>query len=167
MKLNSLKIATKLWVFIILVLALLVLIAGVGLARSSAILSEGRERLDIADKLVQVTTRWNGLTETNAARNHAIIVSSDPAILAAFKDLVAATTTEISVLQKELEALPLTDADKVQLAKIADLRKAMIGARDKTRAAKAEGRVDEALQVFNAQYVPAMAAYIGGQKELI
>jgi len=167
MQLNSLKIATKLWAFIILILVLLVLIAGVGLVRSSAILAEGRNQLDIADKLVQVTTRWNGLTETNAARNHAIIVSSDPAVGVAFKSLVAATTDEISVLQKELEALPLTEADKNQLTKIGDLRKTMIAARDKTRAAKSDGKADEALQIFNAQYVPAMAAYIGGQKELI
>ena len=42
MGLNRLKIATKLWVFIGVVLGLLVGIAGVGLARSAGILAEGR-----------------------------------------------------------------------------------------------------------------------------
>ncbi|MDE2419174.1 MAG: MCP four helix bundle domain-containing protein [Burkholderiales bacterium] len=167
MQLNSLKIGTKLWAFIILILAILVLIAGVGLMRSSAILNQGRAQLEIASKLVEVTTRWNGLTETNASRSHAIIISSDPSVEVAFKDAVTATTAEISVLQKNLEALPLTDADKAQLAKISDLRKAMIAARDKTRAAKTAAKTEESLQIFNAQYLPAMAAYMSAQKELI
>jgi methyl-accepting chemotaxis protein len=167
MNLNSLKIATKLWLFITVVLVFLVVIASIGIVRGGSIQADGRAQLDITDKLVQVTSRWNGLTETNAARNHAIIISSDPAVGAAFKDTVTATTEEISGLQKQLEALPLTDADKAQLTKIGDFRKTMIAARDQTRGAKSAGNSEEALKIFNAQYVPAMAAYIAGQKELI
>ena len=105
MNLNSLKIATKLWVFIAMVLALLMAIAGIGLVRSAGILAEGRVRLDTASQLAHVATEWNGLTETNAVRNSAIILSGDPSVTAAFKDAVIATSDQITVLQKKLELL--------------------------------------------------------------
>jgi methyl-accepting chemotaxis protein len=167
MDFNRLKIATKLWVFIGLILALLVGIAGVGLVRSAGILAEGRAQQLVAYQLVQVATRWNGLTETNAARNQAIIASSDPAIAETFKELVNTTTNEISVMQKQLESLPLTDAEKAQLQKIADLRKSVIALREKALAARAGGKADETMQILNTQYQPAMVNYIGAQKDLV
>ena len=167
MDFNRLKIATKLWVFIGLIFALLVSIAGVGLVRSASILGEGRAQQMVAHQMVQVATRWNGLTETNAARNHAIIASSDPVIAETFKDAVTSTTNEISVMQKLLESLPLTDADKAQLQKIAVLRKSVIAFREKARAARTDGKADEAMQILNTQYFPTMASYIGAQKELV
>ncbi|MFZ2325445.1 MAG: MCP four helix bundle domain-containing protein, partial [Rhodoferax sp.] len=164
---NRLKIATKLWVFIVIVLALLTTVAGVGLMRSASILAEGRAQQQVAYKMVQVATRWNGLTETNAARNLAMIVSSDPEISATFKGPVDATTKEISEMQKQLDALPLTEADKAQLQKIGEFRKAVISTREKARAARAEGKADEAIQIRNAQFLPALASYINAQKELV
>jgi hypothetical protein len=148
MGVDRLKIATKLWLFIVIILTLLTTIAGVGLARSASILAEGRAQQQMAYKMVQVATRWNGLTETNATRNHAIIISNDPAIAAAFKDAVTATSNEISEMQKQLDALPLTDADKAQLAKISDLRKSVISLREKARAARTADKADEALQIL-------------------
>jgi len=167
MGLNRLKIATKLWVFIGLVLALLTSIAGVGLARSAGILAEGRAQQEVAYKMVQVVTRWAGLTETNAARNLAIIISTDPAIAAAFKDPVNVTTKDISEMQKQLEALPLTDADRAQLQKIGEFRKNVISSREKARAARTEGKADEAMQLMSAQFLPAMNAYAASQQELL
>ena len=165
--LSSLKIATKLWVFIVLVLALLTTIAGVGLVRSAGILAEGRARQDVALQLVNVTTQWNGLTETNAVRNQAIILSGEPGVAASFKDAVTATSDQITVLQKQLESLPITDADRTQLAKIADFRKPVIELRDKARKARGDGNVDEALKIMNTQYLPALGLYIASQKELV
>jgi methyl-accepting chemotaxis protein len=164
---DRLKIATQLWRCSVSLLSLLTTIAGVGLARSASILAEGRAQQQLAYKMVQVATRWSGLTETNATRNHAIIVSTEPAISAAFKDAITATSNEITEMQKQLDALPLTDADKAQLAKISELRKSVIALREKARAARTDGKADEALQILNTQYLPAMAAYIGGQKELV
>ena len=70
-------------------------------------------------------------------------------------------------MQKQLESLPLTDADKTQLQKIADLRKSVISLREKARTARGEGKSDEAMQVLNTQYLPTMASYISAQKELV
>ena len=167
MGIDRLKIATKLWLFIVVILAFLVVVAGVGLVRSAGILAEGRARQDVAFQLVQVTTQWNGLTETNAVRNQAMILSGEASVSAAFKEAVTATSDQITVLQKKLESMPITEADRTQLAKIASLRKPVIELRDKARKARADGNMDEALKIMNAQYLPAMGLYIASQKELV
>jgi methyl-accepting chemotaxis protein len=167
MNFSRLSIATKLWVFITVILSMIVGIAVLGLMRSAVILGEGRVQQEQAVKSVQLVTRWNGLTETNAARNHAMILSSDPAVTGAFKDMVTATSNEISVLQKQVDELLSRDEEKAQLKKIAGLRDTVIALRTKARAVKAEGNQDGAMQLLSTEYLPAMAAYLASQRELV
>ena len=167
MSMNRLKIASKLWLSITIMVAGLVLVAGIGLSRSSSILAEGRAAQSTSLQLVQITTEWVGLTESNSARNQALVLSAEPAIIATFKPSVEAAVGKISELQKRLEALPLTEADKAQLKKIADLRAGVIESRKKAVTAKAEGRADEAIQLMGSQYLPAMTTYLDALKELM
>ena len=167
MGLNRLKIATKLWMFIIAVIVCIAAVATVGLLRSASILAQGQATQGISAELVQITTEWNGLTETNAARNQAMLLSSGSSVADAFKEPIATTSAHISDLQKRMEALPLTDADKAQLEKISNLRKVMIALREKARDIKAGGNESEALEMMNTQFLPAMNNYIAAQKELV
>ena len=167
MGLNGLKIATKLWAFIVLVIAGICAVAIVGLLRSASILSEGREAQAQAEQLVQMSTEWNGLTMTNGARNQAILLAEGTAVNDAFKDPITATSAQIGELQKKIEAMPLTDADKAQMKKISGLRQSVIDLRTKARDAKAAGNATEALDIMNSQYLPTMAAYITSQKEMV
>ena len=167
MGLSRLHIASKLWMFILAVIFSICAVAVVGLMRSAAILAEGRAAQMNAVELVQITTEWTGLTQANAVRNQSILISPGPTVAAAFKDAVTATSNEITELQKKMEAMPLTVADKAQLQKIADLRKSVIELREKARKIKTDGNEEEALKVMNAEYLPAMTRYIGAQKELV
>ena len=45
---------------------------------------------------VQAAVRWMGLTETNAARTQALVVSSDAAVEAEFKDVISAKSRRAS-----------------------------------------------------------------------
>eukprot|EP01034_Spumella_vulgaris_P001425 gene1426-1884_t len=67
------------------------------------------------EQRVQAALRWSGLTETNAARTQALIVSNDPAVEAEFKDVITATSAQISEVQKSLESMALSEADKQQM----------------------------------------------------
>ena len=167
MGLGKLKISTKLWVFIAAVIVLIATVAGVGLVRSANILAEGRARQAVAVELVQITTEWAGLTQTNAARNQAILLQDGSNLEGIFKDAVNATSAQITELQKKIEAMPLTDADKAQMKKIADLRQKVIDLRNKARDAKKAGDAEQALKLLNGEYLPAMAQYIGAQKEMV
>ncbi len=167
MGLGKLNISTKLWVFIGAVIALIATVAVVGLLRSASILAEGRAKQAVAVELVQISTEWSGLTQTNAARTQAILMSEDAGLEGVFKDTIAATTAQISDLQKKIEGMPLTDADKAQMKKIADARQKMIELRNKARDSKKGGDTAGALQLLNNEYLPAMAQYIAAQKEMV
>ena len=167
MNIGQMKIATKLWSFIIFIVFAICMAAGIGLIRSSAILNEGRLQQDTALELVQLATEWNGLTSTNAARNTAILLSSGNDVSDTFKDIILTTSNQITEIQTKIEKMAQTDADKAQLKKIADIRKVVLASRAKARDLKKDGKEDEATQVFKSEYLPAMETYLGEQKRFI
>jgi methyl-accepting chemotaxis protein len=167
MNFNRLQIATKLWFFIVLVILCISAVAVVGLVRSAKILGEGREEQMNALDMVRISTQWSGLTETNAVRNQSMMLSAEASVAAAFKDAVTATTAQISEFQKTMETQLTSDADKAQMQKIAALRKSMIEVREKVRKVRADGNAEEAQQMMNSQYLPAMASYLAAQKEMV
>ena len=133
MGLDRLQISTKLWLFITGVIALICAVAVVGLMRSNAILADGRAQQMVAVELVQISTEWTGLTQTNAARNQSILLSNGDNLEGIFKDAVLATSNQITELQKKIEAMPLQEDDKAQMKKIADLRQKVIDLRTTAR----------------------------------
>ncbi|OYU44931.1 MAG: methyl-accepting chemotaxis protein [Burkholderiales bacterium PBB4] len=167
MQFNKLHISTKLWVFISLVIFFIGAVAVTGILRGAKILSEGRVKQDNATQLVQVSTEWTGHTQANAIRNQAIILTPGDSAETAFKDGISQTSERVSELQKKLEALDLTDADKAQLKKIAELRQSVMETRGRARKAKADGNQDEALKIMNAEYLPAMEKYLASQREFV
>ena len=156
----QIRMAHKLWLAVIAIVVALVAVLGLSgwrlasvQARSEAVSSEMAARVGAA-------VRWMGLTETNAARTQALVVSNDPAVEAEFKDVITATSAQISEVQKSLEGMPLTDADRAQMARVASARKAMIDLRVQARQLKADGRQDQAVALVRQSYDPAVAAYL-------
>ncbi len=167
MGIARLNIASKLWVFISLVILSICAVAVIGLVRSAAILAEGRAAQVNSAELVQLATEWTGLTQTNAVRNQAIVVTPGSSASDAFKDSVTATSAQISELQKKMDGMQLTDADKAQMQKINELRKTVIDLRAKARQIKTDGNEEEAIKVMNSQYLPAMESYLAAQREFV
>ena len=59
-----------------------------------------------------------GLTETNYIRTKALILGGNNYVNAAFSAAVEEYVKQFSALYSKLEAMPLTDADKMQLKKL-------------------------------------------------
>ena len=157
---HNLRMAHKLWLAVFLIIVPLVSVvgfAGYSLSKSQA--QADAVTRELATRLASAL-KWQGLTETNAARTQAMIVSSDPALEAEFKEHIAATSAQISEVQKSLEAMELSDADKAQMGKIAAARKAMIDLRVQARKLKTDGNHDEAVKLVTQQFNPAVAAYL-------
>jgi methyl-accepting chemotaxis protein len=167
MSFGKMKISTKLWAFICLTIFFISTVAVVGILRGASILKQGRVAQTNSIELVQLSTEWTGLTQTNAVRNQAIIISPGPGASDAFKAAVTATSAQISELQKKMESLDLTEADKAQMQKISEYRKSVIELREKARKVKADGNEEEAIKVMNAEYLPAMDKYLASQREFV
>ncbi len=102
---QQLQIAHKLWLSVLAIVTLLV--AAISFAGYRTLTTEAHSDAASAElaQRVEAALRWMGLTETNAARTYAVILSSDPQVEQAFKEPMATTTASISVVQKSLEAM--------------------------------------------------------------
>ncbi len=164
---KNFQMAAKLWLAVgALVLALMAVTGFAGL-RFFKTQSEGEIALKAVNRRVEAATRWAGLTEANAARTQALVLSNEVVIESAFKDLIAAASTQISEVQKSIEDMDLRPEDSTQLKKIAASRKFMIDLRGSARALKVAGKQDEAIAMIGAQYNPAVSAYLANLRDFV
>ena len=164
---NNLRMGHKLWLAVLAIIVLLVSVVGFAGYRSSKSQAQADAVTRELATRVESALKWQGLTETNAARTQAMIVSSDPAVEGEFKEVIAATSAQISQVQKALEAMNLTEADKAQMAKIAAARSAMLELRKQATQMKSEGRHDEAIALVKQSYNPAVAAYLQSLRDFV
>jgi methyl-accepting chemotaxis protein len=161
------RTAHKLWLAVVLIMASLVAVIGFSAYRSAAVQRSVDASTQEMTARVEAAIRWSGLTETNAARTQAVVVSADSAVEAEFKDVIAATTAQISEVQKKLESMDLGESGRAQMARIAEARKAMIDLRTKALQLKKEGRHDEAQGLVKQSYNPAVATYLQALRDFV
>ncbi len=164
---QRIRIAQKLWLAVIFIVVMLAGVVGFSAYRTAKVQAEADEVEREMQTRVEAAIRWAGLTETNAARTQALIVSSDPAVEAEFKDVITATSAQITEVQKSLEGIALSDVDKAQMAKIADARKTMIDLRGKARQLKGDGKAQEAVTLVKQTYNPAVTAYLTTLRDFV
>jgi methyl-accepting chemotaxis protein len=164
---RSFRMAHKLWLAVATIVVLLVAVVAFSGYRSAQV--QARSDLMARDMQARVhaAITWAGLTETNAARTQALIVSNDPAVEAEFKDVIAATSAKITEVQKSLESMALSEADKAQMARIAAARTAMIDLRGAARKLKGDGQHEEAVTLIGQKYNPAVATYLGTLRDFV
>jgi methyl-accepting chemotaxis protein len=166
MKKSNFSLGAKLWLALGCVITLLVLTLMLSTQRSAAV-TESQDVVVIAHvhKVADVT-RWAGLVKTNAARVVASLISSDPAVGELYKDPIAATTQEISGLQKNMDATDFSRESKALIARIGDDRKRVLASRSKAFDAKKAGDQAAVTAEVNAEYLPATNQYLKGLDDL-
>ena len=162
---RNLSVGTRLWVGVIAIIVALFAVVATAGARSASLNAESERVLSALAHKTTIATEWAGLTETNVTRVQASIASADPAIAAMYKDLIPAGVASISELQKQLQAMDMNDAEKAQMAKIADLRKAVLAslavANEMKKAGDAAGAAQEIATRFNQAVPPYLDALRG------
>ncbi len=167
MKLSNVRIATKLWGAVLVIIAtLLALILATG-ERSARLQDDNATVQQEMTKRVQAATQWAGLTTANAARTQALILSSEAVIENEFKDVIAATSAQISTVQKGIEGMNLRQVDKDQMAKIAESRQSMVGLRSDAVKLKAAGKAEEAATLVSSRYNASVKKYLGDLSDFV
>ncbi|MGB3449802.1 MAG: methyl-accepting chemotaxis protein [Giesbergeria sp.] len=164
---QQLKMGHKLWLAVTVIVVLLVAVVGFSGYRSAKTRADADVILQATVQRHDAVVQWAGLTETNAVRTLALVLSDDPAMQAEFKDAMAATSAKISEVQKSLEALALSDREKAQMSTIAAARKNMVAQRDQARKLKADGQGDQAETFVRQTYNPASAAYLQTLRDFV
>jgi methyl-accepting chemotaxis protein len=163
---KNLSLGAKLWFAISCVIGLLIFTLVAATSRSTALV-EQQEAISAA-YLIKVAdvTRWSGLTKNNATRVVSVLMSADPSLGDFYKDQIAATSTEISELQKKIDAMDLSAESKTLFARIGEERKRVLASRAKAFEAKKGGDQDAVVKEVGAEYMPATNQYLKSLDEL-
>lgn len=164
---RPLKMSHKLWLAVLVIVVALLAVVGFAGYRTAHNQAQAQEQARSMAARVEAAMLWAGLTETNAARTQALVVSADPAVGAEFKEVIAATSARISELQKSLEAMAQSEADKAQMAKIASARKRMIELRVQAMKLKDAGEAEQASQLVQQSYKPSVVAYLQTLRDFV
>ncbi len=164
---KPLSIANKLWLPVIVLAVTVSLITAVAVARIKSSQAASQAEQQEQQNKFELSLRWRGLTETNAARTVAGILSSDPVVTQSLKPEIDATTAKISEIQKSLEALATSDEEKASIATIAQTRAAYIAVRSEVAKIKADGDVPAAVAALKSRMLPAVVTYLDAQQAFV
>ena len=125
MHFNRLRLATKLWSALGLMVVLLTVIISITGYQSK----KSREAYGVVNATmlakIKAANEWAALVDVNSTRAYAVVVAADPGVANAFKTAIADSNLKIEALQQSIEAANPSDADKQQLLKITALRKTL------------------------------------------
>jgi methyl-accepting chemotaxis protein len=156
---KNLTIGTRLAGGFALVLALMTLMTAFGIFHMQTVAQATQEMMREPLAKERMVGDWYRLIHTSVRRTSAIAKSTDPSLGAFFADDLAAATQEINGLQKNVEALLGTQAERNAFDNIGAARKRYVKSRDTIVALKKEGKLDEAEAVLMNTFQPDGKAY--------
>ncbi|RZL08333.1 MAG: HAMP domain-containing protein [Rubrivivax sp.] len=162
---KDMGIGGKLWLAVIGLVVAMAGIVGLAAWRAGDQQRQAEAALQTSDLKLKVAREWASMSEVATVRSVASNLSADPMVGAQFKKPIDEAIAKIATLQKQIQALPLSDADKAQLAKIAALRKDVLETGKRIRELKAAGKPDEARAEIDRVFLPASAVYLGALNE--
>ena len=167
MNFSNLRVAAKLWLAVGAIVTAVLVLAGITGYRSMALQVQTQAAQLAMDQRVIQSTRWAGLTNLNAVRAEASLLSSDPGVAAAFKEPTTATSAQITEIQKSISAMELSPADKAQLDTIAASRTKVLDSRARAQQLKKDGKAEEALALLQGEVKTAVSTYLGDQRKFV
>ena len=164
---KNISVTRKLWISVLCIVVGMVGLAG--FVGSSAYRFQKQQEAQevILSKRMADASHWAALTKTNAVRTLAVVLSTDPSVGEEFSPTIAATSAQISKVQKSLEEADLSEADKAQMARIALMRADMIKVRQQVMKLKETGKVEESVQIVQATYKPVVDKYLEGLQAFV
>ena len=113
-------------------------------------------------KVERAASDWMRNTSSGVQRAAAIAKSSDPSLVEYFAPASAAAIAETNELQKLIESELDSPEERELFARIGELRKAYLAARDAVSKAKKAGDVEGASKIFAEQFEPTSKSYLEG-----
>ncbi|MFT3816023.1 MAG: methyl-accepting chemotaxis protein [Rubrivivax sp.] len=167
MKLDDISLSKKMWG---LIGTLLVAMAGLGLwmqHSANRAHADAVERTRRADELITLATVWKTMSETNTERTLASNINGEPQVAQFFGARLKAGIAASSEMQKRIQSLATTAADKQAFEAIAASRTTVLGLVKKAQEIKQSGDQAAVMAFFDKEFMPAIAIYEGAQQALV
>ena len=161
------SVTRKLWISVLCIVVAIVAVAGFAGTSTYRFQQQQEAREAELSARMSEAMQWAALTQANAVRTLAVALSTDPAVGQEFAPTMAATSAHITKVQKSIEDAGLSDAEKAQMARIAQLRSEMIQLRQKVIQTKEAGNVDESAKLVQSTFKPAVEKYLEGLQAFV
>jgi len=159
-----LSISKRLWLpNLVVVGVILVLAAAIALRTRTQVEATQAAQLTQLKK-IEAATQWAGLTEANANRALAAMMSADTQLAGKLKADMDSTSARVSELQKTIDGLITQPEEKAALARVAETRKAYVELRQQVLTRLGDGAAtDDQVQAVRAK----LTAYVQAQRDFV
>ncbi|MBY0464911.1 MAG: MCP four helix bundle domain-containing protein [Burkholderiales bacterium] len=171
---RNLSISAKLWLAVGYMMVAMCCVLTFAALRTSALRADAAQRTSALDQRLALASDWRRLTDGNVVRNMALMLSDDTSLHKVFKADSTRVIEEINGLQKQIESLNLSQAEKAALDQVAaerkrvlDIRKAIIDVRTAGDAEKASAMVERDFLPQRDKYIQALNAFVGLQQQAL
>ena len=164
---SNMRIGKRLSIGFAVILAFSIVITAIALWRLDSVSTATRDMMNEPLLKERLMGDWYANLTAGIRRTIAVAKSSDPSLGPYFAAEVAASSKSSGEYQKKVEALLSTDEEKALFAKIGDLRKVYLSARDAINQAKAAGKPEEAQRILDQVFVPGANAYQDTMRQLV
>ncbi|HMW22080.1 MAG TPA: methyl-accepting chemotaxis protein [Burkholderiaceae bacterium] len=161
---KSLSISKRLWLPNLIVAAvILVLAIAIGLRTRQQV--EAAQTAQLAQlQTIEAATQWAGLTEANATRALAAVMSADAQLSSKLKGDMDDTSAQISELQKAIEARITQPEERAALDRVGQARKAYVDLRKQVLTQRGDAAVPEdQVQALRAR----LNSYVKTQRDFV
>ncbi len=167
MFLNQLSIGKRLTLVLGVILALFLLSSIVAVVRLGQLGAEIETMVNDNIKTERAGSDWLRHTTSGVQRAAAIAKSSDASLIPYFAPATAAAISETNALQKFIESKMDTPEEKQLFAKVGELRKNYLGAREEVSQFKQAGDAANAEKVFTERFEPTSREYLAGVQKMV
>ncbi|MGJ7507304.1 methyl-accepting chemotaxis protein [Variovorax sp. GT1P44] len=153
------KIGTRLGGGFALVLALVAVIAGIGVMRLQGVGEATQEMARGSLEKERLAASWLLATSTNSVRTFALLKSNDPEVQEFLQKNMSKTSTVVSETQKKLEDLLISPEELALSADIKKKRAEYVELRNTILKLKSDGNLDEARRLSGEKLLATLESY--------
>ncbi|MDP3670539.1 MAG: methyl-accepting chemotaxis protein [Telluria sp.] len=156
---TDLKIGKRLGIGFAVILALSILLTGIGVWKLGKVSDATQEMMRLPLTKERLSSDWSRNINSAVVRTVAVAKSGDASLSAFFAaDSVASSKNTTSIIKK-VEPLVSSEEEKRLFAQIGAIRKDYTLYKDKVFNLKAEGQTDEANKILDANFIPVANRY--------
>jgi methyl-accepting chemotaxis protein len=167
MFLSQISIGKRLTLVLGLILALFFASSVVAVVKLSQLGKEIDAMVNDNIKTERAGSDWLRHTTSGVQRAAAIAKSSDASLIPYFAPATAASIRDTNELQKFIESKMDTPEKKQHFAKVGDLRKDYLAAREEVSKFKQAGDAENANKVFTERFEPTSRSYLAGVQQMV
>jgi methyl-accepting chemotaxis protein len=159
MNLKNLKIGTRLGLGFAVVLLLMLVIAITGVLRLASVGNATEDMMQNALVKERLANQWSNLLGPAIVNSFAMVKATDPKAVAYFEKARVDKSVLITLVQKKLEELLTSPQEKKLYAGAAEVRVFAVETIAKINKLKTEGKNEEAMEMADNQWAPALVVY--------